>query len=122
MRGLQRRIGGNKIGRTGCQYDTVRYIGVLSILSYPNLPAILCTSLCSMIRKEIVEKETIPLTSPPERYVPIALVLGPTSNLGRSNRNTLLGSYDALLISVCEKIEWAEEHTLGIDIARDCAS
>jgi hypothetical protein len=34
-------------------------------------------------------------TNPPERYVPIDLVLGPTSNLGKSNLNTLLGSYDA---------------------------
>jgi hypothetical protein len=34
-------------------------------------------------------------TRPPERYVPIDLVLGPTSNLGKSNLNTLRGSYDA---------------------------
>ena len=34
-------------------------------------------------------------TRPPERYVPMDLVLGPTSNLGKSNLNTLRGSYDA---------------------------
>lgn len=34
-------------------------------------------------------------TNPPDRYVPIDLVLGPTSNLGRSNLNTRRGSYDA---------------------------
>ena len=42
-------------------------------------------------------------TIPPERYVPIALVLGPTSNLGMLKRNTRRGSYEAYLavISSC---------------------
>jgi hypothetical protein len=42
--------------------------------------------------REIIVEE---LTSPPERYVPMLLVFGPTSILGKENRNTLRGSYAA---------------------------
>lgn len=38
-------------------------------------------------------------TRPPEMYVPIDLVLGPTSNLGTLNRKTRRGSYDAYVVS-----------------------
>ena len=44
------------------------------------------------------------LTSPPARYVPTALVRGPTSNVGREKRNTRLGSYVACMSATLARL------------------
>jgi len=69
-------------------------------LSLPSLPACPAYSLLSCQHRDQAGQEVqrvseMRRTNPPDRYVPIDLVLGPTSNLGRSNLNTRRGSYDA---------------------------
>lgn len=58
-------------------------------------------------------------TRPPDRYVPAARVFGPTSNLGKLKRNTLVGSYLACprqLFGLSSRSSYDSQLTFGIDI------